>query len=355
MLILINLNLRFRNKIKATEPFAGVPELVGQKSNRNSLIKINENQLELDAVLHDLEQNEIWLIFPEEKLITRFYRPDSNSNTILLTERCDQQCIMCSQPPKSKDYLYFDLYRDALKLVSTPNVFGISGGEPTLYLEELLEFVRDVSQFNSNIKFHILSNAQHFTSDSVKLLKELREVILWAVPIYGSTPEIHDYIVQKEGAFGTLIGNLNFLFDAGARLEIRTVVLQQNLANFIHLSKLIGQHFRWIEFWSIMQIERFGFARKNYEKKFVDTSIDFVPISGAISLCQALNVPVYLYNFPLCTVPNDFKELSINSISDWKKKYMPICELCTIRENCTGFFEWYREEDGFKNLRPTLI
>ena len=51
----------------------------------------------------DVDDGEIWLVFPANKSINRFYRPSANSNTMMLTERCDQYCIMCSQPPKNKD------------------------------------------------------------------------------------------------------------------------------------------------------------------------------------------------------------------------------------------------------------
>ena len=49
---------------------------------------------------------------------------------------------MCSQPPKNKDYLHFDLYRQALKFINFETEIGISGGEPSLFKNELFEFYR---------------------------------------------------------------------------------------------------------------------------------------------------------------------------------------------------------------------
>ena len=80
------------------------------------------------------------LIFPKGNTATRFYRPGEKSNTILLTERCDQYCTMCSQPPKSNDFTHWELYSQACCQMPDNQTVGISGGEPTLYKKDLFKF-----------------------------------------------------------------------------------------------------------------------------------------------------------------------------------------------------------------------
>ena len=42
----------------------------------------------------------VLLIDPERGIAERILRAGSQHNTLLVTERCDQLCVMCSQPPK---------------------------------------------------------------------------------------------------------------------------------------------------------------------------------------------------------------------------------------------------------------
>ena len=89
--------------------------------------KKQEFEMKVATQEYELEEGEILIIFPKYNFIERFFRPNANANTILLTENCDQKCIMCSQPPKNKDYLYFDLYEKACVLLPMNTFIVISG------------------------------------------------------------------------------------------------------------------------------------------------------------------------------------------------------------------------------------
>ena len=300
----------------------------------------------------DVEDNEIWIFFANTKKVQRFYRPSSNSNTILLTERCDQACIMCSQPPKNKDYLYFDIYKQALGLIDAEVEIGISGGEPSLFKTELLEFLIQTAELYPNIKFQILTNGQHFNVEDKNKLKRLSKTVMWAVPIYSANPEQHDKIVGKDGAFDTLMQVLPIFAVSSSHVQIRSVVMQQNYFDFPELAKLLSIHLPWISHWAIMQLERYGFARIQWANKFIDTGSDFDMIANALDITASTGLRTKLFNFPKCTVPKNYRHLAINSISDWKQKYLQICSSCNSKNDCSGFFEWYRENSGYSNLVP---
>lgn len=294
---------------------------------------------------------DVCIIYPDSSELVRQFRSKSISNTILLTEQCDQVCIMCSQPPKNKKYTFWGVYKEAALLTPRNTVIGISGGEPTLEKEDLLMFVKEVIELRPDLTFHILSNAQHFHKKDTKLLREISSNVLWGIPLYSHIPGVHDEIVGKAGAYNNLMKGLNILFSSGATIEIRTVLLKQNIKDLPKLADFISRHLSFCETWAIMQLEKIGYAKLNWKQIFVDSSTSFSSISNALNIASIRDVNCKLYNFPLCTIPSINRDLACKSISDWKNKFLNKCNACSVKEDCCGFFDWYDEVDGFKRIQ----
>lgn len=301
----------------------------------------------------DFENNEVIIINTPNNSIDRFFRPSATANSILLTEKCDQRCIMCSQPPKNLDYDYFDIYEKALLLTPENTNIGITGGEPTLHKKNLFKFILNIIKKRPDITFHVLSNAQHFKDTDVDDLYRMRDHVLWGIPLYSSMPEIHDKIVVKPKAFNKLLRNLNYLYLASSRVELRTVILRQNIYDLDKLSEFISNQLPWIEIWAIMQLEQTGYATQHWDEIFFDSSEDFNQLDKSLNLMSASNINTALYNFPLCTIPQMQRKYALSTISDWKNKYISQCSECTKKDTCGGFFEWYNEKSGgFKHINP---
>src|SRR4051812_20884845 len=64
----------------------------------------------------------------------------SEQNSILLTERCNHYCLMCSQPPRNvQDDRLLDEAIELIRLLPrSTRGLGFTGGEPTLYGTRLL-------------------------------------------------------------------------------------------------------------------------------------------------------------------------------------------------------------------------
>ena len=310
----------------------------------------NKGQIKINNIDGLFSEGEILLIFPEVSKCQRFFRPDATINTILLTEECDQLCIMCSQPPKNKRYDHFDLYLKGVLLLPKNARLGISGGEPTLLKNNLFDFLEKVYLLRDDITFNILSNCQHFDKNDIKILSKISHKILWGIPLYSNIPEKHDAIVGKKGSFNNVIRNFNHLVESGSRVELRTVLMKQNYPDLPNLAHFITTHLNWIEVWAIMQLENYGYAKMNWDKIFYDNSLDFEKIGFALNTIEAKKMRVSLYNFPLCTVPDVFRKFSVRSISDWKQKYIEDCDGCSKKSDCAGFFEWYNYDKGFKHI-----
>ncbi|MBF4232885.1 His-Xaa-Ser system radical SAM maturase HxsC, partial [Vibrio anguillarum] len=58
----------------------------------------------------------------------------ANHNTLLVTERCNNLCLFCSQPPREENDNWLLSYGAlALAAFEFDGEIGISGGEPLLY------------------------------------------------------------------------------------------------------------------------------------------------------------------------------------------------------------------------------
>ncbi|SIR38645.1 His-Xaa-Ser system radical SAM maturase HxsC [Rhizobium sp. RU35A] len=296
---------------------------------------------------------DVLLVLPGQASAHRLIRANSNHNTLLVTEQCDQLCVMCSQPPKKYHFDLFDQFAIAASLAPPNAMIGISGGEPLLHKARLFEMLAAVSTSRPDLRFHILTNAQHFAQDDIELLAELGwDRVLWGVPLYSAKPEIHDQIVGKPGAFANLEQGLLTLMRAGASVELRTVILQQNVDDLPELAGFITTRLSFISVWAIMQLERIGYGRMNWPISFKDTSCDFAATARAIDIVTARGLNAWLYNFPLCSVPENYRRYAPSTISDWKRKYLDFCRSCTFRETCGGFFQWYDHKEGFSGLGP---
>ena len=287
---------------------------------------------------------DVVLVQPDGRRIERLLRAGSPHNTLLVTERCDQLCVMCSQPPKKTHVDRFALFEQACLLAEPDSVIGISGGEPTLYKQALLTMIERVLAQRSDLAFHVLTNAQHFDADDVERLRApIFRQVLWGVPLYASDLAVHDEIVGKAGAFARLEKSFAHLLMAGARVELRTVLVTSNLAELPKLARYVTRRLRFVHAWSIMQLEHVGFARNRWPQLYVDHSQDFAALAAALDEAKLHGIPARLFNFPRCTVPEPYRHLAAASISDWKRKYLPACGSCRERDACTGFFEWHPE------------
>ena len=305
-----------------------------------------------DADMAEID-GDVLLVDPKHSRANRLIRAQSRHNSLLVTERCDQVCVMCSQPPKRHHVDLFPLLRQAVVLAPDNAVIGITGGEPTLYKDQLLDLVTEALDQRPDLTFHILSNGQHLSEEDIVRLQPLPfEKVQWGIPIYSHIGARQDEIVGKAGAFDRLQETFALLAASGANIELRTVVMQPNVHDLPDLAAFIHAKIPFASVWAIMQLENIGYARMNWNAIFHDSGVEFGPIGRAVMFATARGHLVQLYNFPLCTVPGPYREFAVQSISDCKMKFLRSCNSCSLRAKCGGFFEWYTEKTGFASIAP---
>ena len=70
-------------------------------------------------------------------------------------------------------------------------------------------------------------------------------------------------------------------------------------------------------------------------------------LNRAVWFLHQRNMNVSIYNIPLCILKKQSRMFARDSISAWKKKYMPICDNCSMEERCSGIFATSNRQSEF--------
>lgn len=331
-----------RLKYHASEESDGADSVLISISGDTAIFAGDHGLIEIGALSDDPIDGDVIAVDPLNNTAERLLRFNSRQNTFLITERCDQLCVMCSQPPKKTHIDRFAEFTEAALLAPIGETIGLSGGEPTLFKDQLLSMIEQVLTQRPDLSFHILSNAQHFEDADIERLSALLfSKVTWGIPLYSHDAARHDIIVAKTGAYDRLMQSFGRLLRAGAQIELRTVVLTDNLGDFPELARFVATHLGFCVQWSIMQLENIGFAKNRFADLYVQHEDRFEPIAEAIDVATLFGIPVSLFNFARCSVPSNYRDHAVPSISDWKRKFPSACNICTEQALCSGFFEWH--------------
>jgi His-Xaa-Ser system radical SAM maturase HxsC len=298
--------------------------------------------VELPAQLTYLAPGDIVSVSADGRRIRVLWRRDSYQNSILLTERCNHYCLMCSQPPKEVDDHW--LLDDAVELVRLlpPNTtdIGFTGGEPTLYGAKLIQLLRLCRSLLPWAEVHVLSNGRRFADEEYARawagIENPRLMV--GIPLYGPEPSLHDYVVQSKGAFeGTVRGILN-LGELNQRIEIRVVMHKLTAPAIVEIAEFICRNLPFVEQVAIMGLEMIGLARAFADEVWIDPYEYRDALADALILLDGRGIRTMLYNHQLCLIDRDIWRFSVHSISDWKNEYHPECLRCSVIDKCGGFF-----------------
>lgn len=270
------------------------------------------------------------------------YRRKSRQNSLLVTERCNNFCLMCSQPPKKADdsWIVEELLEAIPFFDRGTTEIGITGGEPTLLGKDFITLLRTLKNYLPQTAVHVLSNGRTFKDFA--FAQQVAEIgiadLMIGIPVYSDVAHIHDYVVQAEGAFDETIRGILNLKRAGVKIEIRVVIHKQTFSRLPQLAEFFCRNLLFVDHVALMGLEMMGFTKHNLEDLWIDP-VDYQPqLVDAVEMLARYKMNVSVYNHQLCVLDKKLWEYSRKSISDWKNEYMPECSPCTKQEQCGGFF-----------------
>ena len=311
--------------------------------------------------LHHLSDGDIIRISPRSGELWVMYRRKSVFNSMLLTERCNSYCIMCSQPPKPGDDSYLvRAYLEAIPLMSVDTCeLGITGGEPTLLGEGLLEIIRTCKQSLPNTALHMLSNGRMF--NYLTLCQEMAAIehpdLMVGIPLYSDIPHRHDFVVQAEGAFDQTIRGIMNLARCGIAVEIRMVLHRETVDRLPQFARFIARNLPFVDHVALMGLEMMGFVRMNLDGLWIDPVDYQAQLRDAVAHLQQHGLNVSIYNHQLCVLDRELWPVARKSISDWKNEYLDECQGCLVRDQFGGFFasSSVRRSDHIRRLTSEVL
>jgi His-Xaa-Ser system radical SAM maturase HxsC len=284
------------------------------------------------------------------------YRPSSPNNSIFATGECNSNCLMCSQPPliaKNQDLVAEHLRM--IELIQTPPPFmGITGGEPTLLGDGLLDVLRALRRRFPDSGIHMLTNGRMYAyRDCAERVSEAGEqALMSAIPLYADTAGDHDHIVQAKGAFDQTMTGLYNAARFGMRIELRVVLHRLTIPRLVPLAEFIYRNLPFVEHIALMGLEHMGYVRMNWQQLWIDPVDYSKTLERAVRALALRRMNVSIYNLPLCVVPESLWRFARKSISDFKNEYLPECDDCVARDGCGGLFaSWKgRHSRGIRSL-----
>jgi His-Xaa-Ser system radical SAM maturase HxsC len=298
--------------------------------------------IEVPPALSYMSDGDIVRIDESQGHLRVVYRRNSLHNVLFFTERCNSRCLMCSQPPRHVDDGYLiDEILAAIPLMSPDTQeLCITGGEPTLLGERLLEVIHAAKCHLPRTSLHMLTNGRLFRD--AQFARQVAEVghpdFMIGIPLYSDIASRHDFVVQAKGAFDETIRGIINLARSEQRIEIRFVIHQQTFSRLPHTARFIKRNLPFVDQVALMGLEMMGFAKSNLEALWIDP-IDYQSeLREAVGEFRAVRIPVMIYNHQLCLLDKSLWPVARRSISDWKNVYMHECTHCGVKDDCGGFF-----------------
>jgi His-Xaa-Ser system radical SAM maturase HxsC len=328
-------------------------QFTGQRSDGYQAV-LSVSEMPCESIIPRIErlrdfdhfrEGDVVVIEPKSGFVRSLYRPADKHHSLFVTERCNSNCLMCSQPPKDKDDTTELISRNLrlMKLMKpAPSYLTITGGEPTLLGKGLFSLLRGLKEALPETEIHMLTNGRTFAwPEYVQQLAAVEHPnFSVGVPVYSDAAADHDYIVQAKGAFDQTIAGLHQLARNGIRSEVRVVLHKLTVPRLTRLAEYIYRNLTFTEHVALMGLEHIGYTPRNIEELWLDPYDYQDDLETTVEYLTQRNMTVSIYNHQLCVLRRSLWPYAQKAISDWKNTYLPECERCSKVDQCGGLFKW---------------
>lgn len=279
---------------------------------------------------------------------------------IRVTRRCNQRCVFCNNNESAPGYVD-DLVgaRQRARRIHDAGLREVSftGGEPTL-----MPWLRDAIQEASSLGFHVGLQTNAVVLDRRKKAEAFVEAGLShaLVSLHAPDPDVSDGITEAPGTFHRTVAGIHRLLDAGAQVNINTVVCRLNARLLPEMARFLTEEWggrirEWVV--SFMAPEAQGAQNAHLMVRYRDAAPHLEEaLSHARQKGLRLTVPG-VCGAPVCVL-GEAAECGVEARGTleppkMKTRYYPaVCSTCAQRRWCSGVWREYGRRFGEDELMP---
>lgn len=284
---------------------------------------------------------------------------------------CNERCVFCNVPVE--DYRPVTPSRAALSaeldafIASGEQTLTISGGEPTLMRERLLDVVTRARA--AGVPFvELQTNAVLIDDDYAQALAQAGVTSAF-VSFLSHVPALHDQLAGLEGAYPDCLRGMDALLDAGIAVTLNPVTAyatQELVADYV---AFVAERLPRVRAISLSAVQPHGRAKDNPE-----LLPDYQVLKGQVVLAQerANAADIRLLNpycgLPLCVGWHESAERSVEAVeaiqqrseqafgvnNRQNKRQGEPCRGCALRTRCGGAWNAYWDVRDGRGLEPPL-
>lgn len=290
-----------------------------------------------------------------------------------VTRKCNQECIICSNPPIEEALSIKEAKKKIDELVADGNTgIIITGGEPTMY-QHLVDVIAYAKK--SGLFPRMITNGQKMADlDFVKKLKiaGLQHV---HVSIYSYKPEIQSRISKNKNSLENILKTLDNIRNVGEITVNINIAISRINAN--HLSETVAfilRKYPYVRHFVFNNLDPF-MNRASENPEVVPRLFDFeLELHRSMKMLEKSGCTFRVERVPLCFL-SEFEDVStetrkiVKSESrtvffldqkgkmtqdGWESEKGEQCSACSLNHICAGLFGWGRCYST-KELAPMFV
>ena len=272
------------------------------------------------------------------------------SRVLILYNACGFRCFFCAsegtsfrEDSRSTPWSRIDAHLSPAQDAEDGRLI-IAGNEPVLHPD--FERILERAQEQGFKDIHLMTSGT-WLSDPDKLERwvsaGLRSI---AVPIYATTPELHDEIVGAD-AHGQLLAALDLAHEQGVEIHLHTLALRRTMHELLALAELAAA--RWDSLLSVAPLRE-----KEGQFDWVTEAIPLAEVNQFITALPA-EAPIRLVGFPACVGrgwPRGAAACTSVYFMAQGRTFAEICSGCADKPGCLGVVQAYTEHFGVSGLTP---
>ena len=292
--------------------------------------------------LDHLEAGDLAALDGQSGRLRTLYRKASPHNALFVTDHCNSNCAMCSQPPRNDVEHQLGVCLRMIELLkpAPPPRLGITGGEPTLLGDGFVRLLAGLKADLPDTTITALTNGRTFADPAFvgAIAAVGHPKLRFTIPLHADVPDIHDHIAQAKGAFSETLAGLYNLAAHGIEAELRVVLHALSIPRLTALAEFIWRKLPFVHQVAFMGLEHMGYVKKNWQQLWMDPLDYREALLAAVSHLWRRGMVPAIYNLPLCVLPEPLWDFARQSISDHKQVLLPECRACDVASHCAGFF-----------------